>query len=644
MMSRVEAAKSTSETDVIRRLPVGAETQPDGSTHFRVWAPRPSSVSLVLYEGGAVHEELSLEPEGDGYRSVRVGQVGDGAHYRYRLDGSLFADPASRYQPEGPFGPSQVVDPARFQWSDAGWRGAELHGQIVYELHVGTFTQTGTWRSAAERLPHLVTTGVSLVEVMPVAEFPGRFGWGYDGVLLYAPTRLYGTPDDFRFFVDRAHALGLGVILDVVYNHLGPDGAVHHAFSADYFNRQGKTEWGDGLNFDGPASAPVREYFACNASYWIAEYHLDGLRLDATQSIADRSKEHLLTVISRQARAAAVNRSVLLVSENEPEDVTMVRPIAHGGHGLDAMWNDDFHHSAFVALTGRREAYYSDHRGRPQEFVSAAKYGFLFQGQRYAWQGNARGSRTDGIAPAVFVAFIENHDQVANSGDGTRLRLQTAEGRYRAMTALLLLMPGTPMLFQGQEFGASSPFLFFADHNPELAAAVRKGRGEFLAQFPSLASAEMRARLPAPEDPATFERCKLRWEEMGDDNPHWRLHRDLIALRRGDTAFQSQRRGLVDGAVLEPEAFVLRFTGEQEDDERMLIINLGLEIVAASLVEPLIAPPGGSRWEVRWSSEHPDYGGTGTADVVSASGWRIPGHAAVVLRPVENDNGGSRAV
>ena len=644
MMSRVEATKSTRDSDVIRRLPIGAETQADGSTHFRVWAPRPSDVSLVLYEGTDVGRELPLDREGDGYRSLRVGDVAHGIRYRYRLDGALFADPASRFQPDGPFGPSQVVDPAQYLWSDATWRGRELRGQIAYELHVGTFTPAGTWRAAVERLPHLVKTGVTLVEVMPVSEFPGRFGWGYDGVFPYAPTRLYGTPDDFRHFVDRAHTLGLGVILDVVYNHLGPDGSVHHAFSPDYFNRQGKNEWGDGLNFDGPSAGPVREYFAGNASYWIAEFHLDGLRLDATQSIVDRSDEHILTLISRKTRDAAAGRSVLLISENETQDVTMVMPIARGGHGLDAMWNDDFHHSAVVALTGRREAYYSDHRGSAQELVSAVKHGFLFQGQRYAWQGTGRGSRTDGIAPAAFVVFIENHDQVANSGDGTRLRLLTSRGRYRAMTALLLLMPGTPMLFQGQEFGASSPFLFFADHNPELAAAVRRGRGEFVAQFPSLASAEMRARLPAPDDPGTFERCKLRWEEMRDDNPHWRLHRDLIAMRRDDAAFRSQGSGLVDGAILEQEVFALRFTGEKPGDERVLIVNLGLEIVAASFVEPLIAPPGGSSWDVRWSSEHPDYGGTGTADVVSASGWRIPGHAAVVLRPVENVDGGAGAV
>ena len=638
---------------VSRRLPVGAEVQSDGATHFRVWAPKPREVSLVVEPASGGTLEVAPEREEGGYYSVLVPRANAGDRYRYRLDGTLFADPASRFQPDGPFGPSEIVDAGRYAWRDAQWRGATLKGQVLYELHAGTFTREGTWRAAMEHLTDLAHTGITTVEVMPVSEFPGRFGWGYDGVFPYAPTRLYGGPDDFRAFVDRAHHIGLGVILDVVYNHLGPAGCVFGQYSENYFARHYKNEWGDGLHFDGPCSAPVREYFMWNAFYWIHEFHLDGLRLDATQSIHDQSDEHIIAAIGKKAREAAHDRSIILVTENESQDVRLLRSLDEGGCGLDAAWNDDFHHSATVAMTGRREAYYSDYYGAPQELISTAKHGYLFQGQRYMWQKKGRGTRTDGIAPAAFVTFIENHDQVANFGDGSRSHARTTPGRYRAMTALLLLMPGTPMLFQGQEFGATSPFLFFADHEPELAAAVQQGRAEFLSQFPSMASLEAQARLPAPHDPATFERCKLRWEERDLHVAQGRLHQDLIALRRADAAFGQQAAGTVDGAVLEDEAFVLVYRTPVPQDERLLVINLGPDLEAPSFAEPMVAPPDRCAWTVLWSSEHPDYGGFGVTEIVTGEGWRIPGHSATVLapvpgvgagfsRPVETNDGGTR--
>ena len=621
-----------------RSRPIGAEVHGD-RTHFRVWAPRPSRVELVIQrcQGQSLH--VPLDDEADGYFSAVVPGVGHGDRYRYLLDDELCPDPASRFQPDGPFGPSMIVDPAQFRWSDAHWPGVTLAGQIVYEMHIGTFTPGGTWQSAIDRLPMLVDTGITLLELMPIAEFPGRFGWGYDGVFPYAPTRLYGSPDDFRRFVDDAHRLGLGVILDVVYNHLGPDGSVFNRYSTDYFTKKYDNEWGDALNFDGHGSAPVREYFTSNAAYWIDEYHLDGLRLDATQSIHDASETHVVAEVVSTARGASAGRSIVVVSENEPQHVRMLRPPEEGGYGLDAAWNDDFHHSAIVALTGRREAYYSDHGGRPQELISAVKYGYLFQGQRYAWQKNSRGTRANGIAPSAFVTFIENHDQLANSANGSRVRLQTSPGRYRAMATLLLLMPATPMLFQGQEFGASTPFQYFADHNPELAAAVRKGRAEFVAQFPSLGSREMQERLPRPDDVDTFERCKLDWREYEANQLLLNLHKDLIALRRSDAAFRAQAIGAVDGAVLEAEAFLLRFVTPTPEDERLLIVNLGRDIVAGSFPEPLIAPPDDCQWVLRWSSEQPGYGGCGTPDVLTVDGWRIPAHAAIVMRAEKNDDG-----
>jgi maltooligosyltrehalose trehalohydrolase len=621
---------------ILRPLPAGADLQDDGSTRFRVWAPDPRDVELVIER--RTGSTLSVRPtkESGGYHVVRVPEVGAGDRYRYRLDGRLLPDPASRWQPEGPFGPSEIVDPRRFQWTDRTWSGIELRGQVISEIHIGTFTPEGTWRAAAERLPEIRDTGITTLEVMPVAEFPGRFGWGYDGVFPFAPTRLYGTPDDFRAFVDRAHALGLAVILDVVYNHLGPAGCVFRDYARAYFTDRYPNEWGDPLNFDGPDCEPVRDYFAANAAYWIAEFHLDGLRLDATQSVHDASPEHVLARMARETRQAAGGRRIVLVAENEPQDVRMVETLERGGCGLDALWNDDFHHTAVVALTGRREAYYTDHRGVPQEFLSAAKYGFLFQGQRYAWQKKGRGTRTMGIPPARFVNFLENHDQLANSGDGRRMHARTAPGRYRAMTALVLLMPGTPMLFQGQEFGATAPFLYFADHEPELARAVQQGRAEFVSQFTSLASPEVQARLPVPHDAATFTRCRLDWRERHERHQHWRLHRDLLVIRREDLAFRQQVPGALDGAILGPESFVLRYFTPECGDERLLVVNFGVDLTLPSLPEPLVAPPPGfTGWGTRWSSEHPEYGGLGTPAVVNSSGWRIPGHAAVVLQPVE---------
>lgn len=622
-----------------RRLPVGAELQPGGGAHFRVWCPGHHDVSVDVARADGTRIETVLRRDASGYASGCVPHVCAGDRYRYRFGDHLLPDPASRFQPDGPFGPSELVDPEVFGWTDEAWRGPRLNGAVLYELHCGTFTREGTWRAATEELPGLAELGVTVLEVMPVAEFPGRFGWGYDGVFPYAPTRLYGRPDDFRAFITRAHELGLGVILDVVYNHLGPDGCVLSRYAPAYFTDRYSNEWGDAINFDGPEAAPVREYFVSNARYWIDEYHLDGLRLDATQSMHDRSPTHVIADIACAVRAAARGRDTLLVSENEPQQVRMVRPQGEGGYGLDALWNDDFHHSAVVALTGRGEAYYSDHRGTPQELISAAKYGYLFQGQRYMWQKQPRGARTLGVPPAAFVNFIENHDQLANSGDGARLHRRTSPGRLRAMTALLLLMPGTPMLFQGQEMAASAPFLYFADHHPELAEKVAKGRAGFVGQFPSLASAETQAALAAPHDPATFERCKLDWRERDAHPGTYRLHADLLRLRREEAAFSRQAPGAVDGAVLAAEAFVLRFLTDAPLDERLLVVNLGPDVVAGSFAEPLVAPPDGTAWTVRWSSEHPAYGGTGTPPVASGAGWRLPGHAAIVLRPETRDGG-----
>jgi maltooligosyltrehalose trehalohydrolase len=585
--------------------------------------------------------DIPLQREPRGYYSALVHDTGPGTRYWFRVDGRLAPDPASRRQPDGPFGPSEVVDPT-FAWTDHHWKGVTLPGQVLYEMHVGTFTQEGTWRAAIERLPMLHRTGITAVEVMPVADFPGRFGWGYDGVFLFAPTRLYGSPDDFRLFVDRAHQIGLGVVLDVVYNHFGPSGSVFREYSDAYFTDKYENDWGDALNFDGTDAAQAREYYLANAAYWIDEFHLDGLRLDAIHSINDASRDHIVAAITRAARQAAGNRSIIAIVENEAQKSHVLRPPDRGGYGVDAAWNDDFHHSAVVALTGRNEAYFSDHQGRPQEFVSAAKYGFLFQGQRYAWQKQGRGSRADGIASYRFVNFTENHDQLANSGIGERLHTRCDTSQYRAMTALLLLMPGTPMLFQGQEFGATSKFLYFADHEGELAEAVRKGRAEFVRQFPTLATSEAQRMLPPPHAMETFEQCKLRWEEYDANIEHRRLHEDLIALRRSDRAFSAVEPHSVDGAVLGDDAFVLRYAAGDAIEERLVVVNFGRDLNAPAFPEPLLAPPDAHDWTTRWSSESTAYGGCGAYEVATPEGWRIPGHSATVLAPVKRPDGGPR--
>ena len=630
---------SDAERSPVRRLPIGAECLRSGGVHFRVWAPRAKHVSVVLGAGGD-EGECALAPEPSGYFSGCAPEAAEGTLYRFRLDeGGPYPDPASRFQPQGPAGPSRVVDPANFRWTDAGWAGASLRGQILYELHVGTFTPDGTWEGARTRLGDLADLGVTCIEMMPVAEFPGRFGWGYDGVNLFAPFHLYGEPDDLRRFVDEAHGHGLAVILDVVYNHFGPDGNYLREFSPDYFTDRHKTDWGEPINFDGPGSGPVREFFLANARAWTEEFHLDGLRLDATQSIFDESDEHVLAAIGREVRAAARGRETIIVAENEPQETHLVRPVERGGYGLDGLWNDDLHHAAMVALTGKREGYYTDYRGSPQELISAVKWGYLYQGQRYKWQRSRRGTPALDLPASAFVTFIENHDQIANSAHGLRLHQLTSPGRYRAMTAFLLLSPPAPMLFQGQEFASSAPFLYFADHRGELGNQVRKGRAAFLAQFPSIASPQMMTTLSDPSDPGTFERCKLDFAERGRHESIYAMHRDLIRLRRRDPVFRAQRPHGVDGAVVGPEAFVLRFFAEQSVQgdggaDRLLLVNLGVDLDLDPAPEPLLAPPADALWRVLWSSDDVAYGGEGTAPLETRYNWRIPGHAAVVLEPM----------
>ena len=550
-----------------RRRAVGAEIVENG-VHFRVWAPARKNVAVVI-DG----YDFSLDPEPEGYVSALIPHARAGTRYRFRLDGEseTYPDPASRFQPEGVHGPSEVVDPS-FTFRE--WPGVTSE-RVLYEMHIGTFTPEGTYAAAAVHFPALAGIGINVIELMPVNEFPGAFGWGYDGVDLWAPTRLYGTPDDLRRFIDDAHRNGIAVILDVVYNHLGPDGCYLARFTDDYFTAKYENEWGQALNFDGNNAHGVRTFVTENAAYWIDEFHFDGLRVDATQSMFDDSERHILRDITDAVRTAAAGRPMYVVAENEPQDTRLVRE-----YGFDAMWNDDWHHSAMVAASGKREAYYTDYLGTPQEFVSMAKLGFLYQGQWYSWQKKRRGTSSIDIPSEQLIAYLQNHDQVANSQHGARTH-------HPALIALLLLQPQTPLIFQGQEFAASAPFTYFADHVPELAEKVAKGRREFLEQFSSINGQD----LPAPHERATFEACKLDHSERETHEEVVTMYRELLRLRRG-MPFHAR----MEGAVLGKTSLALRWFGE---DPRLLLVNLAGKLDMTATDEPLLA----GDWKALWTAE-----------------------------------------
>jgi maltooligosyltrehalose trehalohydrolase len=633
-------------------------TPTETGVRFRVWADSAAKVEVVAFSPADAHdsavrgldaatglphfEEIgssALDRTKDGYFVGTLANLGPGALYKYRIDGAgPYPDPCSRYQPAGPHGPSLVVDPGAFRWSDAQWRGvAGMQGQVIYEMHIGTFTPEGTFDAAAQQLEELKTLGVTLLELMPVGEFPGRWNWGYDGVDLFAPYHGYGDHDALKRFVDAAHRAGLAVILDVVYNHLGPDGNYLPCFSEHYFTDRYRNDWGKAINFDGPDSGPVREFFVENASYWVREFHLDGLRLDATQSIEDASTPHVLAELSERAREAAQPRSIVFVAENEPQRVECLLASDAGGYGLDSMWNDDYHHSARVALTGTHDGYFHDYRGQPQEFISLVKRGFLYQGQYYEWQKQPRGTSLVDQPASALVCFIQNHDQIGNTLGGNRVQHLTSPGRLRALTALTLLAPQTPMLFMGQEFGASAPFHFFADHKPELNPKVHAGRREFLKQFEAYASEEAQASVEDPAAETTFRSSVLDFSERQTHAAIYRLHQQLLALRRNDPVIARQALQAIDGAVLGDAAFVLRWYGGADGD-RLLLVNLRDQLELRPAPEPLLAPPMGQAWRLCFSSDDPSYGGAGSIDPRAERGFRLAAESAVLLQSVTGDS------
>jgi malto-oligosyltrehalose trehalohydrolase len=513
-------------------MPFGAELR-EGQGRFRIWAPSQPSLMLVL-EG---RTPIRMHSAADGWYECSV-DVQAGARYRFALsDGRLVADPASRYQPDDVGGPSELIDAGGYRWLTPAWRGRLWPDAVLYELHLGTFTSAGTFRAAIEKLDHLASLGITAIELMPIADFPGQRNWGYDGVLLFAPDSTYGRPEDFKAFVDAAHARGLMVLLDVVYNHFGPVGNHLRAYASQFFTARHKTPWGDAINYDGPDSGPVREFIIHNALYWIDEYCLDGLRLDAVHAIQDTGPKHVIEELAERVRALAAEqgRQVHLILENEANRAHFLERTDGGRpRWYTAQWNDDVHHCLHVAATGETGGYYEDFSDARGMLARGLTEGFVYQGEPSVHQdGRRRGEPSRHLPPAAFVNFIQNHDQIGNRAFGERLTQLAAPEAARAVAAIYLLAPSTPMLFMGEEWGSLCPFTYFCDL-PELATEIREGRRKEFARFPEFASPAAREAIADPNDRATFDRARLAWSEL-DEPIHAQTlewYRMVLSLRR----------------------------------------------------------------------------------------------------------------
>jgi maltooligosyltrehalose trehalohydrolase len=554
-------------------LKPGAHVTPEG-VRYCVWAPEKKMVEAIISDEERI---LPLEETVQGYFCALDSRGKAGDLYKFRLDGEdgqTFPDPASRFQPEGVHGPSMVVDGSRFPWKhDKGRPHRTLADLVIYELHVGTFTDKGTYLSAIERLDRLAELGVNTIEIMPLADFPGRWNWGYDGVMPYAPARAYGTPDDLRALIDAAHARGLGVMLDAVYNHLGPDGNYLGAYSKHYFNAAHKTPWGDALNFDGPHHAPVREFFLGNIVYWMEEFHFDGFRLDAVHAIMDETERHLLADIA----AAVHERGGFVVAEDERNEARLATPEKEGGVGLDGLWADDFHHTVRVALTGEHEAYLKNFTGKTEELRDTLEHGWHYRGQipPHGEHKKPRGTECSHLPPSAFVYCISNHDQVGNRAFGERLSVACSPAAYRAASALLCLSPYTPLIFQGQEWAASTPFLYFTDHHAELGRLVTEGRRREFKGFAAFGDEASISLIPDPQAESTFLNSKLDWEEaeelIGEHAKIFALYREALRLRRDEPALRQRARGQWSVASLGDGLLGIAY-GNAPDAEQCLVI------------------------------------------------------------------------
>lgn len=591
--------------------PVGAQVH-DGGVTFRVWAPSHTAVRVATGDG-SVTRYVTLEPETaePGYFSGRDDKGRPGDLYWFQLDHQLAPDPASRFQPRGVDGPSEVIDPRKFPWQHTRWQRPSLRGRVIYELHVGTFTAEGTFTAAIARLGALVDLGVNTIELMPLGDFPGRRNWGYDGVMIHAPARCYGRPDELRALIDAAHGQGLAVIVDVVYNHLGPCGNVLPLFSSHYVHSRRDTMWGAGLNFDGPDSAPVRQFFLQNACMWLDEYRVDGLRLDAVHAIHDGSTPHVIAEVAAAARA----RGAFTIAEDDRNEAKIITPEDAGGWGVDGMWSDDFHHTMRVALTGQREAHFANYSGMIDEWVETLRDGWFYRGQHFPSWKRERGTKAGHLPPEKFVLCTSNHDQVGNRPLGDRLNAAVSPAMYRAISMLGCLVPYTPLLFMGQEWAARTPFPYFCELPGDVGAAMATNRlSEFErngANYPR----EVLARMPDPQAESTFRSAKLDWSER--DRPEHAgvlaLYRECLRLRAAHPIFQSAPR--TDWSVEKRSNTALQLDWREAGGGWRLIVDLASD-------GSVSAPEGA--WRLVRSSNEARFGGAPAAErsTPGATLWR----------------------
>ena len=529
-------------------MPFGSELLADGRVHFQLWAPAARQVDVCLAQNGAhsvsrnnpvEHATLPMNAKQGGWFSLTTEQAGAGTLYRFRIDGEMLVpDPVSRFQPEDVHGPSEVIDPGAWSWQDATWCGRPWEETITYEVHVGSFTPQGSFTAVQEKLDYLVELGVTAIELMPVADFPGKRNWGYDGVYLFAPDSSYGRPENLKALIDAAHARGLMVFLDVVYNHFGPEGNYLHVYAPQFFTTRHRTPWGAAINYDGPHSNWVRQFFIHNALYWLEEFHLDGLRFDAVHAIMDDTQPDILTELAERIREHfGHSRHIHLILENDHNAAHyLARDAGPQPRGYSAQWNDDIHHTLHVLLTGESSGYYLDYADNPVRHLGRSlTEGFAYQGERSAYRdGQARGESSRHLPDTAFVSFLQNHDQVGNRAFGERIAVLTEPEHVRAVSVLLLLAPAPPLLFMGEEWGCTQPFAFFCDFSPDLADKVVAGRRREFARFPQFSDPAARERIPNPMDPETFAQAILDWDSCNlPEHKHWlELYRELLALRQ----------------------------------------------------------------------------------------------------------------
>jgi malto-oligosyltrehalose trehalohydrolase len=554
----------------------GAHVIQERGVRFRVWAPAHRELSVAI---AGEPRPLDMNPLPGGWFQLTTERARAGSRYQYVLPGGRrLPDPASRFQPDDVHGVSEVFDPDNYRWTDDEWPGRAWQEAVVYELHVGTFTPAGTFAGAREKLQHLVDLGVSAIELMPIAQFPGRRNWGYDGVYPFAPAASYGRPEDLQALVDTAHGLGMMVLLDVVYNHFGPEGNYIGAYAPDFFTTRHETPWGAGINFDGPESTPVRRFFLENALYWLREFHFDGLRLDAVHAIVDDSPRHLLAELAQHLHTSIADRPIHLILENEENDAHYLERAGDGRPiSFTAQWNDDLHHVLHTAASGEAEGYYEEYRGDTQKLGRALAEGFVFQGEMMRFRGRTRGTPSAHLPADAFVAFIQNHDQIGNRAFGERLNQIAPTQAVRAIAAVYLLLPQIPMLFMGEEWNSQQPFPFFCDFHDELANRVREGRRLEFARFPRFQDPAQRQRIPDPQSERTFESAKLDWDALTQE-PHgewFNWYRSVLRIRAREIVPRMRRFTIESGEYTALGALAVQVRWRVGDREQLeLIANL----------------------------------------------------------------------